>query len=158
MADKQEKARVLLAAGLEQAYLTGFLTLQDIVNRIKTNLVAGLVMLTKLHGGKVIGPFYARWKGEPQDNVPLFLEAFIGPARFFEAMLKGISENDIPNVFEELIEGRVITWDNLVASFPYPHLMACLRESQDRALKAIPTEAEGEIVEEVMEVEPSDSK
>ncbi len=154
--DKQEKAKVLLAANLEQAYLTEFLTFQDIANRVKTNLVAGLVALTKLHGGKVIGPFYARWRGEKQDNVHLFLEAFVGPARFFEAMLEKIEKGDLPKIFEEMIENKVISWDNLVAAFPYPHLMACLRESQERALKAIPATEETDIVdEEVMEVEPA---
>jgi len=70
-------------------------------------------------------------------------------------MLKNIDSDDLPKIFEEMVENRVITWDNLVAAFPYPCLMACLRESQDRAERAVPTE---EIVEEVMEIEPSGEK
>lgn len=157
MADeRREKARVLLAANLEQAYLTGFLTFQDIVTHVKDYLTPGLVALTKLHQGNAIWPFYARWRGDKRGNITLFMQAFIGPQRFFDELLGGINEGDLPKILEEMIDGKVITWDNLVSAFPYPKLLACMREGLQRAESAVPPVEEEVVEEEVMEVGPSD--
>lgn len=156
MADEKEgKARILLASNLEHAYVTGFLTFEDVVDHIKKSLISGLVALTKLHGEKIIAAFYIHWRGKRENNVPLFMKAFVGMLPFYEAMLREVDKGAVPKIFEELIENHVISWDNLVAAFPYRSLLACLREAEQRAAEAVPQDdaaapAEGEVAEEDM--------
>jgi len=141
--EREEKAKLLLASNLEHAYVTGFITFQDIVARIKDikdSLITGLMFLTKLHSEKIISAFYARWQGAKEDNVTIFLKALVGMRPFYEEMFKKINDDDIPKVFEELVESRIITWDNLVTAFPYRALMACLRKGLQRAEEAVPQE------------------
>lgn len=156
MNEKEGKARLLLAANLEHAYITGFFTFENLVSHIGKALVPGLVTLTKLHGRNIISTFYQHWKGTKEDNVLLFEKAFVGMSPFYEVMLQKIDQDKVPEVLEHLIESRVITWDNIVAAFPYRSLLACLRESLQRAEEAVlpadtnkTTEEEEEEEEEV---------
>jgi hypothetical protein len=147
MEDRQGKARLLWAADLEHGYLTGFLTFEDIVRHVRDSLVVGLTALAKLHGlEKILGPFYDHcWNGKKEDNIPLFEKALVGLPPLIEAMFKNIDESEVPEVLKDLVESKVITWDNFVAAFPLRQISACVRESLQRAEEATqPAEGEGQ--------------
>jgi hypothetical protein len=156
--DREEKARVLLAINLEHAHAQGFLSLEDVLEHVKKSLIAGLVKLTTLHGGKIVGAFHAHWRGKKDDNVSLFLAAFVGKEPFYEVMLEKVDEDTIPKIFEDLIESGAITWDNLVAAFPYRSLLACVREGLERAEDAVPKEDEVAAPAEVAEEDVEDTE
>lgn len=155
--DRKEKARVFLAESLERAYLLGFLTFRDVVRHIGSNLVPGLVNLVRLHGEKALGPFYARWRGEKKDNIPLFLQALVGHQPFLAAMLENINGDDVPEILGELIETSHITWLNLVTVFP---LWGCLeRGVEDAKQTDRPAAGAAAVIEEdvLMEVVAADA-
>lgn len=171
--DKREKAKVLLAANLERAYLMEFLYIEDVVASIsvasdktpKSSFVAGLKRLIALHDfARIIGPLYAHWQGKKEDNLALFEAATKDFDLFVVILFKHISFDDTVTAFGELLhaegsDGHPVTWDNLVHAFPYRDLDACLTKSMARAAKAAEEEAiceapEAEVVEEVMEIEP----
>lgn len=173
MADKRENARSLLAADLEHGHLTGFLTFRHIAAKIltddkdlKPSFVAGLKYLVGLHGfAKIVGPFYGHILAGKGLNLELFEAAIKGFQPFLEILFKHISHDhdEVATTLEELVSPedsarRVVTWDNLVHAFPYRELDTCVTESRAEATRAATEETdapEAEVVEEVMEVEPS---
>ncbi|MBI5071595.1 hypothetical protein HZB93_01745 [Candidatus Falkowbacteria bacterium] len=176
MEDRREMAKVFLADGLEKAYLTGFLRVEDIVAKIlaipgeglKPSFVAGLKRLVGLHGfAKIVGPFYAGWHGSVEDNLTLFEAATKDFKLFVDELFKRIPHDETVTAFEEFLhtedsDGHPVTWSNLVNAFPYRELDACVTESRAEATKAATEEAdapEAEVVEEELEVvEPTAGK
>lgn len=149
MEDRQGKAKLLLASGLEHGYMTDFLTFGDIVRHVRSSFTTGLTTLTKLHGiSKILGPFYDHWNGKKEDNLLLFERALVGLFPLIEAMLKNIDESEVPEILKDLVENGVVSWDNLVAAFPLTQISACVRESLQRAEEATqPAEGEDPVVD-----------
>lgn len=149
MADekKMADAKSLLAEDLQHGHETGFLSFGDIVVQIKgstvadpkSSFVAGLKYLVGLHGfAKIIGPFYARWRGEKKDNLALFEQALLSFQPFVETLFGHVSHDEVAAALEELVAPedslrRGVTWDTLAHAFPYRDLAACVRESRKHA-------------------------
>jgi len=176
--DGRERAKVLLAEDMERAYLTGFLTVEDIVNAIfpipdgptkgeaKPSFATGLERLVALHDfKKIFWPFYLNWSHEEGDDLTLYEAALKGFYPFVAEMSKMLRREGIVRAFRELLhtrddDGHHVMWGNLVTAFPYRELRACVNLARQRAdeVMADAPEAmvvEAEDIEEEVEVTPA---
>lgn len=165
--DRAEKAKVLLTRNLEEGYVLGFLTFEDIIRHvnIKQFLAHGLAKLAPLAGfGKIAGVIFDDMedRSDRKTVIGIWELALLGEVPFYEELLKHIPSAKLPGMFQRLVvEERIVTWGNLVIAFPKPLLSACVAEGLRRA-EILEDAPETEVVEEVMEIgddePPSDGK
>jgi len=160
--ERLEKSKLVLADRLKTLQAADFVTFEDIVRHVKEYLAHGLTMLAKLVGfDQIAGDLFDEMQGKTDKATVLDIwkNALLDEETFFAGLVQNIPGDRLPHLFKFwLVQTKErATWEQLVNAFPYSALRDCAREGDKRADEAADA-PEAEVVEEVVDVEPTDAE